>query len=91
MPHSVHRVVLRELAVIQKIIADEAWLEAERRGVPVSPHDPTVRANVCRVILGLPQTVRKIVEPHGAPPARAGVARMRRTLRRMDSWRHAAA
>ena len=55
------RVVFRELSMIQKIIADETWLEGERRGHPVSSHDPHVRENVCRVILRIGQQMREIV------------------------------
>jgi hypothetical protein len=43
-------IVNRELPVIAKIIRDETWLEGERRGCAVSPHDPTVRERVCDVI-----------------------------------------
>jgi hypothetical protein len=44
-------VVARQLPVIQKIIADETWLEGERRRCPVAPTDPIVRENVCAVVL----------------------------------------
>jgi hypothetical protein len=44
-------VMFRQLSVIQRIIADEAWLEAERRGCWVSADDPVVREKVCEVIL----------------------------------------
>lgn len=47
---SLDPIVMRELPVIDKIIRDETWLEGERRGCWVSPHDPVVRENVCRVI-----------------------------------------
>lgn len=52
------RIVFRELSIIQKIIADETWLEGERRGCAVSPRDPIVRENVCRVILRIGQEMR---------------------------------
>ena len=51
-------IVLRQLPVIHQIIADETWLEGERRGHPVSPSDPVVRENVCRVVLRIGQHLR---------------------------------
>lgn len=51
-------VIFRELPVIQKIIADETWLEAERRHCWVSPEDPVVRENVCLVILRIGAALR---------------------------------
>jgi hypothetical protein len=51
-------VVVRQLPVIHKIIADETWLEGERRGQPVLPTDPVVRENVCRVVLRIGQQLR---------------------------------
>jgi hypothetical protein len=44
-------VLQRQLPMIQKIIADETWLEGERRGGPVAPTDAVVRENVCQVVL----------------------------------------
>lgn len=41
----------RQIPMIQKIIADETWLEGERRGQPISPTDEIVRENVCQVVL----------------------------------------
>ena len=55
---SVDPVVMRELPVIDKIIRDETWLEGERRGCWVSPHDPVVLENVCRVILRIGRDLR---------------------------------
>jgi hypothetical protein len=52
-------VVCRELPVIQKIIADETWLEGERRGCWVPPDDPVVRENVCQVILRIGAALRE--------------------------------
>jgi hypothetical protein len=52
-------VMFRQLPVIQQIIADETWLESERRGCPVSPEDPTVRENVCQVILRIGASLRE--------------------------------
>ena len=54
-------VVFRELPMIQKIIADETWLEAERRGCPVPPDDPVVRENVCLVILRVGEVMRRSI------------------------------
>jgi hypothetical protein len=55
---SLDPVVSRELPVIRKVIADETWLEGERRGCPVSPDDPAVRESVCAVILRIGQQLR---------------------------------
>ena len=51
-------IVTRELPLIRKIVEDETWLEGERRGCPVSPHDPVVCENVCSVILRVGQQLR---------------------------------
>jgi hypothetical protein len=40
-----------QLPLVARIIRDETWLEAERRGHTVPADDPVVRANVCAVIL----------------------------------------
>lgn len=37
--------------MLEKIIADETWLEGERRGHAIDPNDPVVRHNVCMVVL----------------------------------------
>lgn len=60
-------IVARELPVIFKIIADETWLEGERRGCPVSPSDPTVRAHVCEVVLRIGQQLREALEQEPSP------------------------
>jgi hypothetical protein len=52
-------VTLRELPTIEKIVRDETWLEAERRGKFVSPDDPVVRENVCLVVLRVGEQLRK--------------------------------
>ena len=44
-------VVARQLPMIQEVIRNETWLEGERRGRPVSPSDPVVRAKVCEIVL----------------------------------------
>jgi hypothetical protein len=54
-------VVFRELPMIQKIIADQTWLEGERRGCPVPPEDPVVRENVCLVILRVGEGMRRSI------------------------------
>jgi hypothetical protein len=51
-------VTLRELPTIEKIVRDETWLEAERRGAYVSQDDPVVRENVCRVVLRVGEQLR---------------------------------
>ena len=40
----------RELICIKRIIADETWLEGERRHCQVSADDPIVINNICNVI-----------------------------------------
>lgn len=47
--------------MIQKIVADETWLEAERRGCLVPPDDPVVRENVCLVILRVGEAMRRSI------------------------------
>jgi len=60
--------LLRQLPVIQKVIRDETWLEAERRGCPVSAQDPAVRENVCQVILRIGRELReKLTTPEASP------------------------
>jgi hypothetical protein len=62
-------VIFRQLPVIQQVIADETWLEGERRGCWVSPDDPVVRENVCLVILRIGASLREAltVETADAP------------------------
>jgi len=50
-----------QLPFIARIIQDETWLEAERRGHFVPPDDPVVRANVCAVVLRLGAELRSRV------------------------------
>ena len=54
-------VIFRELPMIHQIIADETWLEGERRGCPVAPDDPVVRENVCLVILRIGEVMRRSI------------------------------
>lgn len=55
---SLDRITFLELSIIEKIIADETWLEGERRHCEVSPRDPVVQENVCQVILRIGQEMR---------------------------------
>ena len=43
--------IREEIPELEKIVRNECWLEAERRGEPVGPHDPAVRQRVADVIL----------------------------------------
>jgi hypothetical protein len=69
-------VLFRQLPLIRQIIADETWLEGERRGCPVSSDDPVVRENVCAVILRIGAALRESLErelagaPQKIPPDR---------------------
>lgn len=51
-------IIWRELPVIQKIIADETWLEGERRGCAVGDYDPVVTEKVCAVVLRIGRQLR---------------------------------
>ena len=55
-------VVHRELPVIQKIIADETWLEGERRGSYVSSEDPVVQEHVCEIVLSVGEKLRELFQ-----------------------------
>ena len=48
----------QELPMIAKIIADEQWLEGERRGHWVSEHDPIVVFNACNVVIRIGEQMR---------------------------------
>ena len=52
-------ILYQQLPVIQKIIQDETWLEAERRGCAVRSDDRIVRDKVCEVILRIGQQLRE--------------------------------
>ncbi len=54
--------IFRQFPLIQKIIADETWLEGERRGCRVSSDDAVVRENVCLVILRVGAAMRASIE-----------------------------
>ncbi len=43
--------ILNEVPEVEKIVRNECWLEAERRGCPVDPRDEVVRQRVADVIL----------------------------------------
>ncbi len=60
-------VVHREIPVIRKIIADETWLEGERRGCPVTSDDRVVREKVCTVVLRIGQQLRDSITSALAP------------------------
>jgi hypothetical protein len=68
MASEIEPTLLRQLPVIQKVIQDETWLEAERRGCPVSPQDPAVRENVCQVILRIGRELREKLTASKASP-----------------------
>ena len=52
-------VLSRQRSMIAKIIADETWLEGERRGRPVEPTDPVVRHQVCTIVLRIGAELRE--------------------------------
>ncbi len=52
-------IILYELSMINQIIRDETWLEAERRGYCVPADDRIVRDNVCGVVLRIGQQLRE--------------------------------
>jgi hypothetical protein len=54
-------ILFRQFPLIQKIVADETWLEGERRGCWVSADDPVVKENVCLVILRVGAEMRAAV------------------------------
>jgi hypothetical protein len=40
-----------EIPELEKIVRDECWLEAERRGTPVDPREDVIRQRVAEIIL----------------------------------------
>ena len=54
-------ILFLQLPLIRKIIEDETWLEAERRGCHVASDDRVVRDKVCQVILRTGQQLRDAV------------------------------
>jgi hypothetical protein len=59
--NSTDPVLHRQLPLIAKIVADETWLEGERRGRPVEPSDQNVREKVCEVVLRMGHEMRQQV------------------------------
>ncbi len=59
MPEPADPVVQREVPIIAHLFHHEASLEAERRGCPVSPDDPVVRARVCESVLRIGAELRE--------------------------------
>ena len=51
-------ILFHQLPVIRKIIADETWLEGERRGCQVASDDQVVRDRVCQIILRIGEQLR---------------------------------
>ena len=51
-------IVYLQLPVIQQIVTDETYLEAERRGCAVLSDDSVVRENVCLVVLRIGADLR---------------------------------
>ncbi len=41
-----------EMQEVERIVRNECWLEGERRGGAVDPHDPDIRMKVADIILG---------------------------------------
>lgn len=69
MKSNLDPVVSRQLPHIARIIQDETWLEAERRGCPVSSDDPAVREKVCSVVLRIGADLRARLSPDwNSPP-----------------------
>jgi len=54
-------VLRRQLPLIAKIVADETWLEGERRGRAVEATDCAVREKVCLVVLRMGHDMRQQV------------------------------
>ena len=52
--------IREELSEVAQIVRDECWLEGERRGGPVPPHDPAIRVRVADIILdGAGEEIRR--------------------------------
>ena len=81
-------VLFREIPMVQKIIRDETWLEGERRGRAVPPHDAVVNENVCRIILEIGGQLRNAairgIQRDRAEPARW----IKRALKAFSVWHH---
>jgi hypothetical protein len=55
-------VIRRQLPYVNKLYADEAWYEGERRGGHVPRHDPQVRRRVAEILLEKGEELRQRVE-----------------------------
>ena len=56
-------IIQREIEAIRKMIADETWLEGERRHCPVQDRDPIVQERVADILLsGVGAELRKTLE-----------------------------
>jgi hypothetical protein len=44
-------IIRAEISDVESMMEDECWLEGERRGQPVDPHDPAVQLRVAEIIL----------------------------------------
>ncbi len=85
-------VLTRQLPLIAKIVADETWLEGERRGGPVAAEDTAVRENVCLVVLRMGHEMRQQVlrEMAAEKQARVGQVEATSTERAADEQSRAA-
>lgn len=48
---SMSEFIREELPEVEQIVRNECWLEGERRGSPVLPSDPAIRAKVAEIII----------------------------------------
>ena len=69
-------VLRRQLPIIAQIVADETWLEGERRGRAVEAEDTAVRENVCLVVLRMGHEMRQQVLREMAAERQARVGRI---------------
>jgi hypothetical protein len=44
-------IIRAEIPDVARIVSDECWLEGERRGEPVSPHDEEIQCRVAEIII----------------------------------------
>lgn len=88
LPIPVDPVMQKQLIVIAQIIRDETWLEGERRGFAVSPHDAVVTENVCRVVLRIGAQLRQSFQP---PTRMQRIQKSWLMLWRPHAWRRVGA
>lgn len=69
-------VIDRQFPLISKIVADETWLEGERRGRPVDARDPVVQEKVCEIILRMGAGMREYVMRELAAERQARLGRV---------------